>query len=101
MPRDYSVLQTLLCMTFFIRHLLTAFVQDVVSKNQWGIQGQAGCDSGQPGLVVGTPAHGRGLKLDDHCGPFQHRTFYDSIIILAAVNRGFGNTHLLHCRVSN
>ena len=37
-----------------------------------GIQGQAGCGSGQPGLLVGDPAHSRGvLKLDDHCGPFQ------------------------------
>jgi len=32
-----------------------------------GIQGQAGCGSGQPGLVVGNPAHSRGLKLDGHC----------------------------------
>ena len=38
-----------------------------------GIQGQAGCGSGQPGLVVGDPAHSRGLKRDDHCGPFQDR----------------------------
>ena len=31
-----------------------------------GIQGQAGCGSGQPGLVVGDPAHSRGgLELDD------------------------------------
>ena len=28
-----------------------------------GIQGQAGCGSGQPGLVVDNPAHSRGLKL--------------------------------------
>jgi len=35
--------------------------------------------SGQPGLVVGDPAHSRGLKLDDHCGPFQPRPFYDSV----------------------
>ena len=27
-----------------------------------GIQGQAGCDSGQPGLVIGDPAHGRGVE---------------------------------------
>ena len=27
-----------------------------------GIQGQAGCDSGQPGLVVGDPAHSRGVE---------------------------------------
>ena len=44
-----------------------------------GIQGQAGCGSGQPGLLVGDPAHSRGLELDDHCGPFQPRPFYDSL----------------------
>ena len=27
-----------------------------------GIQGQAGCGSGQPGLVVDDPAHGRELE---------------------------------------
>ena len=27
-----------------------------------GIQGQAGCDSGQPGLVVGDPAHSREIE---------------------------------------
>ena len=26
------------------------------------IQGQARCGSGQPGLVVGDPAHGRGVE---------------------------------------
>jgi len=26
-----------------------------------GIQGQAGCGSGQPGLTVGNPAHGKGV----------------------------------------
>ena len=47
-----------------------------------GIQGQAGCGSGQPGLVVGDPAHsGVGLKLDGHCGPFQPRPFYDSMTL--------------------
>jgi len=40
-----------------------------------GIQGQAGCGSGQPGLLVGDPAHSRGLRLDDHCGPLQPRPF--------------------------
>ena len=45
---------------------------------------QAGCGSGQPGLVVGNLAHSRwGLKLDDHCGPFQPRPFYDSMISLS------------------
>jgi len=50
-----------------------------------GIQGQAGCGSGQPGLVVGDPAHSRGLKLDEHCGPFQPRPFYDSMILYDSV----------------
>ena len=27
-----------------------------------GIQGQAGCGSGQPGLVVGDPVHSRGIE---------------------------------------
>jgi len=27
-----------------------------------GIQDQAGCGSGQPGLVVGDPAHSRGVE---------------------------------------
>jgi len=29
-----------------------------------GIQGQVGWGPGQPDLVCGNPAHGRGLKLD-------------------------------------
>ena len=44
------------------------------------IQGQAGRGSGQPGLLVGDPTHSRGLELDEHCGPFQPRPFYDSTI---------------------
>jgi len=28
-------------------------------------------------LVVGNPAQSRGLELNDHCGPFQPRPFYD------------------------
>ena len=44
------------------------------------IQGQAGCGSGQLGLVVGNPAHNGALKLDDHCGSFQPRPFYDTIL---------------------
>jgi len=27
-----------------------------------GIQGQAGCGSGQPGLMAGNPAHSRGVE---------------------------------------
>jgi len=42
-----------------------------------GIQGQAGCGSGQPGLLVGDPAHSRGLEPDGHRGPFQPRPFYE------------------------
>ena len=38
-----------------------------------GIQGQAGCGSGQPGLLVGDPAHSRGLELNDHFGSLQPR----------------------------
>ena len=41
---------------------------------------QAGCGSGQPGLLVGSPAHSRGLEVDEHCGPFQPRPFYDSMV---------------------
>jgi len=41
-----------------------------------GSQGQAGCGAGQPGLLVGDPAHNRGLEVDEHCGPFQPRSFY-------------------------
>ena len=47
-----------------------------------GIQGQAGCGSGQPGLMVGGPARSRGLKLNDHYGPFQSRPFYDYMITI-------------------
>jgi len=47
-----------------------------------GIQGQAGCGSGQPGLLVGRPAHSRGLELDEHCGPLQPRPFCDSAICI-------------------
>ena len=30
------------------------------------------------GSLVWWLAHSRGLKLDDHCGPFQPKLFYDS-----------------------
>jgi len=45
------------------------------------IQDQAGCSSEQPGLEAGNPAGAGGLKLDDHCVPFQPRSFYDSMIL--------------------
>ena len=38
------------------------------------------CGSGQPGLVVGNPAHSRELELGEHCGPFQLRPYYGSMI---------------------
>ena len=42
---------------------------------------QAGCGSGQSGLVVGDPACSRGLELKERCGPSQPRPFYhDSMI---------------------
>ena len=41
---------------------------------------QCGCP-GQPGLLVGNPAHGRGLKLDEHCAPLQPRPFYHPITL--------------------
>jgi len=43
-----------------------------------GIQGQAGRGSLIWWLVTLHTAGG--LKLDDHCGPFQPRPFYDSMI---------------------
>jgi len=46
-----------------------------------GIQGQAGCGSGQPGLLIGDPAHSRGLELDEDCGPLQPWPFCDSMIL--------------------
>jgi len=59
-----------------------------------GIQGQAGCGSGQPGLVVGDPAHSRGLKLDDHCGPCQPRPFYDSMNTAVSTKSGLSHSKL-------
>ena len=48
-----------------------------------GIEGQAGCGSGQPGLLFGDPAHSRGLELGEHCGPLQPRPFCGSMILCA------------------
>ena len=31
--------------------------------------------------MVGDPAHSRELNLDGHCGPFQPRPFYDSMLL--------------------
>ena len=69
-----------------------------------GIQGQAGCGSGQPGLLVGDPAHSRGLEPDEHRGPFQPRPFYDSKGLVAwgtsgnwsISGKGLFSCHALH-----
>ena len=39
----------------------------------------AGCGSGQPGLVLGDRAHGRGVETRWSLSPFQPRPFYDSM----------------------
>lgn len=41
----------------------------------------SGCGSGELGLVVGGSAHSRGLKLVDHCHPFQPIPFYVSMLL--------------------
>lgn len=40
-------------------------------KNVEALKGGGGFAdvSGQPGLVVGHPAHSRGMELNGHCGP--------------------------------
>ena len=72
----------------FLHHTALFSAQELQICIPGGIQGQAGGGSGQPGLVVGDPAHSRGLKLNDHCGPFQPRPFYDSMILCAGDVRG-------------
>ena len=49
-----------------------------------GIQGQAGCGSGQPGLLVGDPAHSRGVETRWSLWSFSTQTilwFYDSVTL--------------------
>ena len=36
---------------------------------------------GSLGCWLGDPAHSRGLEMDEHCGPFQPRPFYHSVIL--------------------
>ena len=77
----------------YILHFLHSPECDCVQKHSikysecipGGTQGQVGCGSGQPGLVVGDPAHSRGLEVDEHCGPFPTQailSFYDSMCML-------------------
>jgi len=49
-----------------------------------GIQGQAGCGSGQPGLLVGDPAQSRGVEARWSLWSFSTQAilwFYDSVMI--------------------
>jgi len=43
------------------------------------MQGQAEWGFEQPGLVGGVPVYSRDLELDGLKGPFQHKSFYDSM----------------------
>jgi len=61
-----------------------------------GIQGQAGCGSGQPGLGVGDPAHSRGLERDENCGPLQPRPFYDSMSKMSSALYLIGCLYNMH-----
>ena len=45
------------------------------------IQGQVGQGSEQPDLVEDVPAHCRGAGLETSKGPFQPKSFYDSMMI--------------------
>jgi len=55
------------------------------------IQDQAGCVSGQPGLVVGDPAHSKGVETRWSLWSLSTQTipFYDSIIIIFLILRIF------------
>ena len=50
------------------------------------IQGQAGCGSGQPGLVVGDPAQSRGVETGSSLWSFSTQAFYDSMNVVAKEN---------------
>ena len=45
-----------------------------------GVQGQAGWGFEQPGLAGGVPAYSRVLERGDLKGPFQCKSFHDSMI---------------------
>ena len=59
-----------------------------------GIQGQAGCGSGQPGLVVGDPAHDKEVETKWSLGSYSSQTilwFYDSPVISCYKDRVWEN----------
>ena len=56
--------------------------------NPEGARCQVGWGPGQPQLLSGSTAHGRGLGLGGIYGPFQPKPFYDSV------------TELVLCRTS-
>ena len=75
---SYSLLMVLLMVYFFCftHQLIWRAVRQWHScpKKLWcpipaGAQGQVGWGPRQPELVVGNPAHGRVLELDDHSNP--------------------------------
>ncbi len=43
--------------------------------------------------MVGNPAHSRGLELDEHCGPFQPRLFYDQDLKSVLDGAGMSAAH--------
>jgi len=69
-----------------------------------GIQGQAGCGSGQPGLLVGDPAHSRGVETWLSLWSFSTQAilwFYDNSLNTIPTCSGFQGCIItaIFCRV--
>jgi len=63
-----------------------------------GIQGQAGCSSGQPDLVVGNPAHGRGVETQWSLWSFSTQAINLTIIsIFSYVSASVSPSHTWYC----
>ena len=58
-----------------------------------GTQGQVGWGPGQPELVGGSPAHGRGLELGDLQCPFQPKLLYGQLNNGTFHLKRFGSHH--------